>query len=113
VQYKGARSVEAATLLMPIVRFTGFKDPRWLATLQRIERDLVSASLVYRYRPCSGDDGLAGGEGTFSMCTFWYAECLARSGQLRKARLVFDKMLSYSNPLGLYAEQLGMMGEHL
>lgn len=113
VQYKGARSVDAATLLMPIVRFIGFRDPRWLSTLARIERDLVSASLVYRYRPRSGADGLSGGEGTFSMCTFWYAECLARSGQLRKARLVFEKMLSYSNPLGLYAEQLGMMGEHL
>ena len=113
VQYKGSVTVDAATLLMPLVRFIGPKDPRWLSTLKRIEEKLVSDSLVYRYRTDAGIDGLTGGEGTFSMCTFWYVECLSKSGQLNKARLYFEKMLGYSNHVGLYAEQLGLQGEHL
>ena len=47
------------------------------------------------------------------MCTFWYVECLSKAGQLHKARLNFEKMLGYANHLGLYAEQLGIQGEHL
>ncbi len=113
VQYRGAKTVDAATLLMPLVRFIGPKDPRWLSTLKRIEEMLVSDSLVYRYRPDQDFDGVHGGEGTFSMCTFWYVECLSKSGQLSKARLYFEKMLGYANHLGLYAEQLGLQGQHL
>ncbi len=113
VQYKGASTVDASTLLMPLVRFIGPTDPKWLSTLSVIEERLVSDFLVYRYRPDEKFDGLTGGEGTFSMCTFWYVECLSRSGQLNKARLYFEKMLGYSNHLGLYAEMLGLQGEHL
>lgn len=113
VQYKGADTVDAATLLMPLIRFIGPKDPKWLSTLKRIEKELVSDSLVYRYRNEDKLDGLSGAEGTFSMCTFWYVECLCLAGQLNKARLYFEKMLGYANHLGLYAEMLGMQGEHL
>jgi GH15 family glucan-1,4-alpha-glucosidase len=113
VQYKGAETVDAATLLMPIIRFISPQDPRWISTLEQIEKRLVSDSLVYRYRPDQKLDGLRGGEGTFSMCTFWYVECLSKAGQLNKARLIFEKMLGYANHLGLYAEQLGIQGEHL
>ncbi|WP_162055520.1 glycoside hydrolase family 15 protein [Pontibacter pamirensis] len=113
VQYKGADTVDASILLMPIIRFIGPKDPRWLSTLKRIEDELVSDALVFRYRIDEAFDGLSGGEGTFSMCTFWYVECLAKSGQVDKARLYFEKMLGYANHLGLYAEQLGLKGEHL
>jgi GH15 family glucan-1,4-alpha-glucosidase len=56
---------------------------------------------------------MMGEEGTFNMCSFWYAEVLARSGDPQKARLVFEKMLGYANHLGLYAEELGPHGEHL
>ncbi|GHA65504.1 glycoside hydrolase family 15 protein [Pontibacter akesuensis] len=113
VQYKGADTVDAATLLMPLIRFIGPKDPRWLSTLKRIEEKLVSDALVFRYRVNEELDGLQGGEGTFSMCTFWYVECLARAGQVDKARLYFEKMLGYANHVGLYAEMLGLKGEHL
>jgi GH15 family glucan-1,4-alpha-glucosidase len=47
------------------------------------------------------------------MCSFWYVECLCRSGDLEKARFVFEKMLGYANHLGLYSEELGHRGEHL
>ena len=55
-------------------------------------------------------DGLAGEEGTFSMCTFWLVECLTRAGRLNEARLIFEKMLSYANHVGLYAEEVGPSG---
>lgn len=114
VQYEGSSSVDAALLLMPIVRFISPKDPKWLSTLDVIEEDLVSDSLVYRYRhEKAADDGLDHGEGTFSMCSFWYIECLSRAGRLQKARLYFEKMIGYGNHLGLYAEQLGFQAEHL
>jgi GH15 family glucan-1,4-alpha-glucosidase len=114
MQYPGADTVDASALLMPLVRFISPKDPRWLSTLKRIEDELVSDSLVYRYKPDkAAPDGLLSHEGTFSMCTFWYVECLSRSGQLEKARLYFEKMLGYANHLGLYSEQLGFKGEHL
>ena len=114
VQYQGADTVDASSLLMPLVRFISPKDPRWLSTLKRIEEELVSDSLVYRYKPeLAAPDGFVSYEGTFSMCTFWYVECLSRSGQLEKARYFFEKMLGYANHLGLYSEQLGFEGEHL
>ncbi len=114
VQYEGSEEVDAALLLMPLVRFISPKDPMWLSTLKVIEEDLVSDSLVYRYRhEKAADDGLGHEEGTFSMCSFWYIECLSRAGKLPKARLYFEKMIGYANHLGLYAEQLGFRGEHL
>lgn len=114
MQYPGAPTVDASTLLMPLVRFISAKDPRWLSTMERIEKELVSDSLVYRYRPdLAAPDGFVSHEGTFSMCTFWYVECLSRAGQLEKARFYFEKMLGYANHLGLYSEQLGFEGEHL
>lgn len=113
VQYDHADTVDAATLMMPIVGFIGPKDPKWLSTLKRIEDHLVDDFLVYRYHNKQHIDGLRGHEGTFSMCTFWYIECLTLAGQLDKATLCFEKMLGYANALGLYAEQLGFSGEHL
>jgi GH15 family glucan-1,4-alpha-glucosidase len=114
VQYHGAGTVDASSLLLPLVKFISPTDPRWRSTLKAIEQNLVEDSLVYRYLPPkAAPDGLSGGEGTFSMCSFWYAECLARAGDLKQARFIFEKALGYANHLGLYAEQLGPCGEHL
>jgi GH15 family glucan-1,4-alpha-glucosidase len=114
LQCLGSSAVDAATLLMPMVRFISPTDPRWLSTLRTIEAELVEDSLVHRYRlHDAAPDGFAGTEGTFSMCTFWYAECLARGGDVQQGRFIFDKMLGYANHVGLYAEQLGPQGEHL
>lgn len=116
VQFKGGRSLDSSCLLMPLVRFVSPVDPRWLSTLAALEEHLVSDSLVYRYLNSLNpeySDGLEGNEGTFCMCSFWYVECLSRSGDLQKARYFFEKMLGYANHLGLYAEELGPRGEHL
>jgi GH15 family glucan-1,4-alpha-glucosidase len=114
MQFPGAATVDASSLLMPLFRFISPKDPRWLLTLKKIDQDLVTDSLVYRYRPeIAAPDGFSSKEGTFSMCTFWFVECLSRAGELDKARFYFEKMLGYANHLGLYSEQLGFEGEHL
>ena len=70
-------------------------------------------SLVYRYNVEASPDGLEGEEGTFSICTFWYVEALARAGRVDEARLAFEKMLTYANHLGLYSEEIGLTGEAL
>jgi GH15 family glucan-1,4-alpha-glucosidase len=114
VQYKGAQTVDASVLLMPLMRFISPSDSKWLSTLDAVEKRLTEDSLVYRYNNISSPvDGLSGNEGSFTACSFWFIECLARSHQLDKARLLFDKMLGYANHLGLYSEQLGSSGEHL
>jgi GH15 family glucan-1,4-alpha-glucosidase len=113
VQYKGSETLDAAVLLMPLVRFIGPTDPKWLSTLAAIERDLTVDTLVYRYRVEEGVDGLEGDEGSFTACSFWFIEALARSHQVEKARLLFEKMLGYANHLGLFAEELGPSGQHL
>jgi GH15 family glucan-1,4-alpha-glucosidase len=114
VQYQGSDAVDSSVLLMPLLRFISPVDPRWLSTMQAVEKTLTEDSLVYRYDTI-GDpiDGLRGREGSFTACSFWYIECLARSHQLEKAQLLFDKMLGYANHLGLYSEQLGSSGQHL
>jgi len=114
VQSKNSKEVDASTLLMPLIRFIGYQDPKWLSTLKRIEENLATDCLVYRYRPENSKlFGLNEGEGNFSACSFWFIECLSRAGELQKAQVYFDKMLSYANHLGLYSEQLGGHGEHL
>lgn len=114
VQYRGSRALDASSLLMPMMKFISFRDPRWLSHLEAVCERLVEDSLVHRYRVEEGaDDGLSGDEGTFTMCSFWYVENLARGGRLGQARFAFEKMLGYANHVGLYAEQLGPSGEHL
>jgi GH15 family glucan-1,4-alpha-glucosidase len=114
VQYKGGHALDAASLIMPLVRFISPTDPRWLSHLEAVKDELVEDSMVFRYRTSlAAADGFSGEEGTFSMCTFWFVECLSRSGQLKQARLHFEKMLGYANHLGLYSEELGPCGEHL
>jgi GH15 family glucan-1,4-alpha-glucosidase len=94
------------------VKFAGPTDPRFLSTLDRIGTELTSDSLVYRYA-ITGHDGIDGGEGTFNLCSFWYVEALTRAGRVKEARTIFEKMLTYANHLGLYAEQIGASGEAL
>ena len=82
VQHYDTDVLDASVLLMPLMKFIAPQDPRWLSTLDAIGSELVSDSLVYRYNAEASPDGLAGREGTFSICTFWYVEALARAGRL-------------------------------
>ncbi|WP_369355564.1 glycoside hydrolase family 15 protein [Streptomyces sp. cg2] len=113
VQHEGADVLDAAVLMMPLAKFISPTDPKWLSTLDVLGGELVSDSLVYRYDPQHSPDGLRGVEGTFSICSFWYVEALSRAGRLDEARLAFEKMLTYANHLGLYAEEIGRTGEQI
>jgi len=114
VQSKGTKNMDASVLLMPLMRFISPVDPMWLSTMKAVEDRLVEDTLVRRYEAeRTNVDGIAGGEGSFTACSFWYIECLARAGQLQKAQLLFEKLLSYANHLGLYSEELGSDGRHL
>jgi GH15 family glucan-1,4-alpha-glucosidase len=116
-------ALDASNLIMPLVFFLSPTDPRMLRTLEAImktpeEGGLSEGSLIYRYNTEGGVDGLEGAEATFNMCTFWLVEALTRAGHFRpdrldEARIIFERMLSFSNHLGLYAEETGLRGEAL
>ena len=113
VQHYDDRVLDSSNLRMSSVGFIAPQDPMWLSTLVAMDDELVIDSLVQRYDPSATPDGLAGGEGTFSLCTFMYVDALARSGRTDDARLVFEKMLTFSNHLGLYSEEIALNGEQI
>ena len=96
--------------MMPLVRFVSATDPVWLETLDAIGDQLTDSGLVYRYRNA---DGLEGGEGAFTACTFWYVECLARAGRLDQAHLERERGIRLANALGLFSEEASVTGELL
>ena len=112
-QHYGTDVLDASLLRMSTVGFITPTDPMWISTLDAMEAELVTDSLVYRYDPEASPDGLRGNEGTFSLCTFAYVDSLARAGQLDKARITFEKMLTYANHLGLYSEEIALTGEQI
>jgi GH15 family glucan-1,4-alpha-glucosidase len=113
VQHSKTDVLDSSLLRMSSVGFISPNDPMWLSTLEAMDRELVTDSLVYRYDPTASPDGLRGSEGTFSLCTFMYADSLARAGQLEKARNTFEKMLTYANHLGLFSEEIALSGEQI
>jgi GH15 family glucan-1,4-alpha-glucosidase len=113
VQHYDTDVLDASLLYMPLVNFIAPTDPMWQSTLRAMDSELVSDSLVYRYDPVASPDGLRGSEGTFTICSFWYVDALARSGRLEDARLTFEKMLTYSNHLGLYSEEIAPTGKQI
>jgi GH15 family glucan-1,4-alpha-glucosidase len=112
-QHYSTEVLDSSLLLMPLMGFIAPRDPMWLSTLDAMNKELVSDSLVYRYNPAASPDGLAGQEGTFSLCTFWYVDALARAGRLEEAQFTFEKMHTYANHLRLFSEEIGVTGEQL
>jgi GH15 family glucan-1,4-alpha-glucosidase len=112
-QHYASDVLDSSLLRMSSSGFIVPTDPMWLSTLDAMSTELVTDSLVYRYDPAASPDGLRGSEGTFSLCTFNYAEALARSGRVDQARMTFAKMLTYANHLGLYSEEIALTGEQI
>ncbi|HEX6075163.1 MAG TPA: glycoside hydrolase family 15 protein [Micromonosporaceae bacterium] len=113
VQHYKSDVLDSSLLRMSTVGFISPTDPMWTMTLAAMDGELVTDSLVYRYNPEASPDGLRGSEGTFSLCTFSYVDSLARAGQVDKARVIFEKMLTYANHLGLYSEEIALTGEQI
>jgi GH15 family glucan-1,4-alpha-glucosidase len=96
--------LDASNLMMPLVGFLPADDPRMLATIEATAQRLTDdRGLVYRYR---AHDGLEGDEGTFLLCTFWLAQAMAMSGQVERARGVFERAIAFVNDVGLLAEEV-------
>jgi GH15 family glucan-1,4-alpha-glucosidase len=113
-QCLGSDALDASELMMPLMLFVSPKDPRMLSTIDRIRKELASESLVHRYRIGeAAEDGLPGGEGSLTICSFWLAEAMSRAGMLEEAQLLFEKTLSYANHLGLFSEEISAKGEML
>jgi len=113
VQHYATDVLDSSLLRMPKVGIIDGRDPMWLSTLQAMDGELVTDSLVYRYNPEASPDGLRGSEGTFSLCTFAYVDALTRAGRLDDARTAFEKMLTYSNHVGLFSEEIALTGEQI
>jgi pentatricopeptide repeat protein len=113
VQHYNTDVLDAALLRMPTVGMIDGRDPLWLSTLEAMDGELVTDSLVYRYDPDASPDGLRGSEGTFSLCSFAYVDALTRAGRVDDARTAFEKMLTYGNHVGLYSEEIALTGEQI
>ena len=100
--------LDAAALLMPLVDFLPASDPRMRSTIEAIGRELTEDGFVLRYRnqPGLNADGLSGEEGSFVICSFWLASCLARAGEVERAQALFDRISGFANDLGLLAEEI-------
>jgi len=110
----GSDALDAATLMMPLMLFVSPSDPRMTATIAKIRKELAADSLIHRYQiGKAASDGLPGAEGFFSVCSFWLVEAMARAGQIEAAQLLFEKLLSYANHLGLFSEEISGKGELL
>jgi alpha,alpha-trehalase len=113
-QHYDTDALDASNLLVPLVRFLGPEDERVRATVMAIREELTDNGLVMRYRTDETDDGLDGAEGTFLICSFWLVSALSEIGESRKAEQLCERLLAYSSPLELYAEELeASSGRHL
>ena len=105
VQSFGATAIDASLLLIPMVGFLPASDSRVIGTIAAIERNLVRNGFVLRYQTTEGIDGLPPGEGAFLACSFWLADNYVLQGRLDEARVLFARLLSLRNDVGLLAEE--------
>ena len=106
IQHYESEAMDAGLLLLPLMGFIEFDDPRFVATLERIEAELRDGPFIKRYRPEETDDGVYGPEGAFTLCSFWFVQVLNHMGRPAEAQRVFSELLTYANHLGLFAEMI-------
>nr|WP_274636293.1 glycoside hydrolase family 15 protein [Microbacterium bovistercoris] len=104
-QYYGTTEVDASLLLLPQVGFCAPDDPRMLATVTRIENDLMQDGMLRRYRTTTGVDGLSGEESPFLACSFWLVEQYAATDRVDDARALMDKLCALANDVGMLSEE--------
>ncbi len=112
-QYLGGDVLDAAVLRISQIRFLPDRDPRVRSTVRAIEKQLATGVLVRRYDTRETDDGIAGDEGAFFMCSFWLADALAHLGEVEEAQRRFERLLSFGSPLGLFSEEVDMRSGEL
>jgi GH15 family glucan-1,4-alpha-glucosidase len=95
--------LDSSALIIPRIGFLPATDPRVQSTVRAVQEHLTSHGLVYRYR---SNDGLSGGEGTFTLCTYWLVDALTLEGKVDEARALFESLLGYMNDVGLLSEEI-------
>jgi GH15 family glucan-1,4-alpha-glucosidase len=109
-QSYGSPNLDAAVLLMESYGFIPAKDPKFVSTVKAIERELSNDGLLYRYK---NEDDFGLPSSSFTICTFWFINSLFKIGEEEKAMALFDKLLSYSNHLGLFSEDIDFKTKRL
>jgi len=104
-QYYGSKTVDASLLLLSQIGYIDSNDPRMLGTVTAIEKTLIQDGLVLRYQTESGVDGLPAGEHPFLACSFWLVEQYARSGRRAEAIALMDRLVGFTNDVGLLSEE--------
>jgi len=109
-QYYGATALDASVLLMEQYGFVAPEDPRFIATVKATEKELLRDGLMYRYK---NQDDFGEPSSSFTICTFWFIRSLIKIGEVKKAKTYFDQLLSYSNHLGLFGEDIDFNSKRL
>jgi GH15 family glucan-1,4-alpha-glucosidase len=109
-QSYGSKDLDASVLLMENYGFVDAKDPRFVKTVHAIERELCHEGLMYRYK---NEDDFGLPSSSFTICTFWFINSLNKIGERDKAMAMFDTLLSYSNHLGLFSEDIDFSSKRL
>ena len=102
-QSYGSDFLDASVLLMESYGFIESKDPKYIDTVKAIEKELLYDGLLFRYK---NNDDFGEPKSSFTVCTFWYINSLFKIGEETKAKHLFDQLLSNSNHLGLFSEDL-------
>jgi GH15 family glucan-1,4-alpha-glucosidase len=109
-QSYGTKHLDASVLLMEPYGFIGANDPKYVKTVKAIEKDLSHEGLLFRYK---NDDDFGTPSSSFTVCTFWFINSLYKIGEEDKSRAMFDQLLSYSNHLGLFSEDIDFKSKRL
>jgi len=109
-QSYGSPNLDASVLLMESYGFIDAKDPKFVSTVHTIERELSNDGLLYRYK---NEDDFGLPSSSFTICTFWFINSLFKIGEEEKAMKLFDQLLSYSNHLGLFSEDIDFKTKRL
>ncbi len=109
-QSYGSPDLDASVLLMESYGFIQAKDPKFMSTVKAIEKELSHEGLMYRYK---NEDDFGLPSSSFTICTFWFINSLFKIGEEEKAIKHFEKLLSYSNHLGLFSEDIDFKTKRL
>ena len=109
-QSYGTSHLDASVLLMEPYGFIDAKDIRYVKTVKAIEKELSNEGLLFRYKNV---DDFGTPSSSFTVCTFWFINSLYKIGEKEKSKLLFDQLLSYSNHLGLFSEDIDFKSKRL
>ena len=109
-QSYGSQDLDSSVLLMESYGFIEASDSKFIKTVKSIEKELMFEGLLFRYK---NKDDFGEPKSSFTVCTFWFIDSLYKIGEKKKAKKMFDELLSYSNHLGLFSEDLDFKSKEL